>query len=286
MHDRVSRSRWLAGFAPLALFVCMDAANADPLAIVNAARTRSCGAPTVLVRVSALDSAAQRLAEGAALRSAVQASGYRARNATSLSLDGVTRDDDIARAVARSCADLAQPALRDAGVFQRGNAVWIVFAEPFTVPSLDAAKTSMQVLDLVNRARAKPRRCGSQDFAAAEPLRWSPRLERAALAHARDMATRSSMSHTGSDGSTPSRRVTRAGYTWSATGENVAAGQRDADSVVKSWLSSPGHCANVMSPDYTEMAVAFATNPKSEAGIYWTQVFGAPLTTSVDLRRR
>jgi uncharacterized protein YkwD len=151
------------------------------------------------------------------------------------------------------------------------------------VPALDRAAVAPRVLELVNRARAQPRRCGRDDFGAAPALRGSQPLERVARAHARDMAQRGSMSHTGSDGSAPAQRVTRAGYAWSAIGENIAAGQPDPESVVKGWLASPGHCANLMSPDYSEVGVAFATNPASEAGIYWTQVLASPSSAT---RRR
>ena len=46
--------------------------------------------------------------------------------------------------------------------------------------------------------------------------------------------------------------------------------------VVQGWLNSPGHCANMMSPGFTEMGVAFVVDRKSEAGIYWTQVLATP----------
>jgi uncharacterized protein YkwD len=166
--------------------------------------------------------------------------------------------------------------MRDAGSYQRGQAFWIVIAEPFSVPKLDQAAVAARVLDLVNRARAQPRRCGNEQLSAVPALRASPLLARAASAHARDMADAGTMSHTGRDGSTPAQRVAHAGYAWSAVGENIAAGQRDADSVVKSWLGSPGHCANLMSPDYSETGLGFATNDSSQAGIYWAQVFAAP----------
>ena len=45
---------------------------------------------------------------------------------------------------------------------------------------------------------------------------------------------------------------------------------------VSGWLASPGHCQNVMNPYFTEMGAAYATNPRSAATIYWTQVFGTP----------
>lgn len=269
----------------LALLCFALPASADPFAVVAGARTKSCGVSAPLHEVATLDAAAQRVAAGTPLRDAIKASGYRARNATALAVDGLRSDDDLARAVAKACTQLGHAALRDAGIHRRGTALWLVVAEPIAVPVLDAKKTGAQVLDLVNRARAQPRRCGDRSFGAAPPVRWSAKLENAATLHARDMAARATMSHQGGDGSTPSQRVTRVGYAWLATGENVAAGQPDAATVVKGWIASPGHCANLMSPDFTEMAVAFATNAKSDQGIYWAQVFGAPLGGAAPRRR-
>jgi uncharacterized protein YkwD len=251
------------------------AAHADPLAVLNAARGQACGTGA-LAHAPALDAAARAVADGKSLRTAIEGSGYRAVMSALLRFDGVRNDSELATMVNRSCAQIAAPGLRDAGSYQRGQAFWIVIAEPFSVPKLDQTAAAARVLDLVNQARAQPRRCGNEQFGAAPALRASPLLARAASAHARDMAERGNMSHTGGDGSTPAQRVTRAGYSWSAVGENIAAGQRDADSVVKSWLGSPGHCANLMSPDYTETASGFATNASSQAGIYWAQVFAAP----------
>ena len=68
----------------------------------------------------------------------------------------------------------------------------------------------------------------------------------------------------------------RAGYVWRSVGENVAAGQPDAETVVKAWLDSPGHCENIMSPNFREMGVAFATAPQGELRILWAQEFAAP----------
>jgi uncharacterized protein YkwD len=70
-------------------------------------------------------------------------------------------------------------------------------------------------------------------------------------------------------------RATQAGYPWRSIGENIAAGQMTADAAVQGWIKSPGHCANIMSPAYSEMGAAFVVNRQSSAGIYWAQVFGA-----------
>jgi uncharacterized protein YkwD len=277
---RSSRRAVAAALAILAGSAAVFDAAAAPLDVVNRLRRQDCGAavaPAALAPAPLLDAAAQRVAEGATLRAAVDGSGYRALSSTLIAVDVARNDPELARLVAQSCARIVLPALRDAGIYQRGRAVWIVLAEPFTAPALDRAAVRARILDLVNATRAQARRCGAHDFAAALPLRWSPVLERAASGHAREMAERSAMSHSGRDGSTPSQRVTRAGYAWTAVGENIAAGQRDADGVVRSWIASPGHCANLMSPDFTEVGVAFATDSASEAGIYWVQVFAAPL---------
>ena len=90
------------------------------------------------------------------------------------------------------------------------------------------------------------------------------------------MAERGSLGHEGSDGSVSGERMTRAGYEWQASGENVAAGQPDAESAVAAWLESPGHCATLMEPRFTETGIAFALAPGKNPSVYWTQVFAAP----------
>jgi len=137
-----------------------------------------------------------------------------------------------------------------------------------------AAPSSTRVIDLVNEARAKPRRCGSARHAAVPPLAKSAVLDRVALAHAREMAARGRMSHEGADGSTPGERATRAGYDWRSIGENVAFGQASAEQVVAGWLTSPHHCENIMDPDFTDMGIGVAAGGRS--GPYWSQVFGKP----------
>jgi uncharacterized protein YkwD len=145
--------------------------------------------------------------------------------------------------------------------------------------SAASAGFAERVLELVNAARAEPRRCGWKRFAAAPPLTRSAMLEAVAREHAEDMAWRSRMEHAGGDGSTPAGRATRIGYRWLRIAENVAAGQATPEAVVASWLDSDGHCANLMDPAYTETGVGMAAATASEEGPglpYWAQVFGLP----------
>jgi uncharacterized protein YkwD len=84
------------------------------------------------------------------------------------------------------------------------------------------------------------------------------------------------MEHKGHDGSKPEERITRAGYAWRSVGENIASGVMTPEEAVDVWLRSPPHCTNIMEESFTQMGIAFAVNPKSDEGAYWTQTFGTP----------
>jgi uncharacterized protein YkwD len=139
--------------------------------------------------------------------------------------------------------------------------------------SSDAVRA--RVVELVNSARSKGRRCGTERFAATEPLSASRELDEAAASHARDMARRNYFDHRGNDGSQPRDRVLRAGYQSRLTGENIAFGPESAEEVVAGWLDSPGHCANIMDPRFRHMGVGLATG-RGKGQVYWVQTFGAP----------
>lgn len=125
------------------------------------------------------------------------------------------------------------------------------------------------MLALVNEVRAKGCNCGSTYMPPVGPLTWNDKLEKAALVHTVDMITKSFFEHTGSDGSTPSQRVTNAGYSWMATGENIAMGYTSEKDVMNAWLASEGHCLNIMRKEFKELGAA-------RVGNYWTQEFGTP----------
>lgn len=128
------------------------------------------------------------------------------------------------------------------------------------------------LLRAVNRARAQARTCGSQAMPAAGPLHWERRLFAAARGHSADMARLDYLSHTGRDGRSVAQRVLAQGYPWSVVGENLAAGPQTVDEVVDGWLASPGHCANLMRRDFSEVAVACVQRDGTTWGRYWTMV--------------
>jgi len=272
----------LAAVTGAALLAVTMPAFADTLSLVNSVRKQGCGrgaAPAPPVRANkALDTAALEFARTGKLRDSVEGSGYSAARSSSVRIKGPTTDDDIRRELsARSCADIVDRKVTELGSYRRGNETWIVLAAPLPKPPvLEQAKQAARVLKLVNDARTRECRCGNRQFGPTRPLAMSAVLTSAAAAHARDMARHGELTHTDSDGSHPADRITRAGYNWKATGENVASGQRDADAVVAAWLASPGHCANIMEPSFTEMGIAFVQVPKANPNIYWAQSFAAP----------
>lgn len=139
-------------------------------------------------------------------------------------------------------------------------------------PASEAAASGVsdfaaQMLEEVNALRATGCRCGSRQMPPVPALKWNGQLEQASRRHADDMKNNGFFSHTGSDGSSMSARVSQAGYAWRAVAENIAWGYPNVSSVVEGWKDSPGHCENMMSGSYTEMGAA-------RAGTYWVQDLG------------
>jgi uncharacterized protein YkwD len=259
--------------------------NASPGALLQALnnlRAKGCGGrpgqTAALQHEPRLSATAAKVAGGATLAQALRISGYRAPRSILLSLRGYANPQAIAQSVAgKDCASLLDPDLSAFGFHTRGDEVRILLAAVFSPPAAsDAAAVEARVLELVNAARSKARLCGAESLAAVAPVRLNERLRIAAAAHANDMATHSYFSHAGRDGAQVSERAKRAGYAWRSVGENLAAGQMQADLAVQGWLKSPSHCANLMKPQYTDMGLAYAVNLQSESGIYWVQVFGLP----------
>ena len=140
---------------------------------------------------------------------------------------------------------------------------------PDSDPTSPAPSMAAEMLAAVNAARVAGAQCGTEWRPAVALLTLSPLLVQAAQAHSEDQLAMKTMSHTGSDGSNPGQRISRTGYNWRTWGENVAWNQRSVQSVMSAWMNSPGHCRNIMNPNFTEFGAG-------EDGWFWTQVFAAP----------
>jgi uncharacterized protein YkwD len=139
-----------------------------------------------------------------------------------------------------------------------------------------SAALEQAVLELVNQRRAEGATCGDETFGPAPALENDAALQLAARLHSQDMATQDYFEHTSLDGRTLDDRIEDAGFMGAGpTGENIAAGSETADGVMRGWMDSPGHCANIMSPSFRVIGIGYAFSEASTFGHYWTQDFAA-----------
>lgn len=95
-----------------------------------------------------------------------------------------------------------------------------------------------------------------------EPLSISATLSVQARVKARDMQTGGYFSHTSPTYGSPFAMMQALGVSYQSAAENIAMGYRSADAVVRAWMNSPSHRANLLSDRYTEMGVGYS-------GGYW-----------------
>ena len=137
------------------------------------------------------------------------------------------------------------------------------------INTVSPTELESQFLVAVNKTRSSPRMCGNKKFPAAPSLILNSKLTSASYKHSQDMSENQFLEHISSNGDTLVERMKAVGYAWSAVGENLAHNQKTIQQVIEDWLSSPGHCSNLMSSDYTQAGVAVVN-------WYWTQVYAAP----------
>ena len=128
-----------------------------------------------------------------------------------------------------------------------------------------------QVLALVNQERTKE---------GLQPLVLEPSLRDAARTHSRNMAQQDFFDHTGADGSRFTDRIRETGFSITgASAENIAAGSATPEAVVRQWMNSSGHRANILNPALTQLGVGhyFLANDTGNVNYnhYWTQKFHA-----------
>jgi uncharacterized protein YkwD len=150
-------------------------------------------------------------------------------------------------------------------------------ARAHEVASYCADAPELEFLALINDYRAQN---------GLGTLSLGQHISAAAQHHSADMADRNYFSHTTlgtSDG--PDERMLAHGYPANTTwwGENIYAGygidEHGADlgsarAAFEWWKNSPGHNANMLSPNYTVIGIDRASNPTSQYRNYWTTDFG------------
>lgn len=131
-----------------------------------------------------------------------------------------------------------------------------------TAEKADATKQAKQVLELVNKERAK---------VGAKPLTLSSSLTNIATIKAKDMSDKGYFDHNSPTYGSPFDMLKRFGVQYSSAGENIAAGQKDANEVMNSWMNSSGHRANILKAEYEQIGIGYVEGGRW--GTYWVQLF-------------
>jgi uncharacterized protein YkwD len=98
---------------------------------------------------------------------------------------------------------------------------------------------------------------------------FSRALGQAAFDHCKDMNDKKFFDHTGSDGSSPSQRISKYGHcsTWA---ENISAGTTTSRDAVVAWIidsgvASRGHRKSIFSDNYVYLGIAWCIHPSWRA---------------------
>jgi hypothetical protein len=143
----------------------------------------------------------------------------------------------------------------------------------------DLPQTEAAIVEMTNAFRKS---------SALQQVKPNPALTAAARAFAAYLARAGKFSHE-ADGRTPEKRAEAHGYRYCLVAENLALNldsrgfeaRRLAQEVVEGWKSSPGHRANLLLADATEIGVAVAPMPDKHPKFVSVQMFGRPASLKV-----
>ncbi len=122
-----------------------------------------------------------------------------------------------------------------------------------------ASAYEKQVVTLVNQERAKN---------GLSALTLNDKLGKMARAKSQDMHDNNYFSHTSPTYGSPFDMMKTFGISYRTAGENIAMGYATPESVVTGWMNSPGHRANILNKNFTQIGVGYVKD-----GHYWTQEF-------------
>ena len=143
------------------------------------------------------------------------------------------------------------------------NPALIYPGDKIYVPNIDDIKaTENEVIRLVNAERAK---------AGLPALKINWELSRCARYKSEDMLNKNYFAHQSPTYGSPFDMIKNFGIRYTAAGENIAKGQRTPAEVMNAWMNSPGHRANILSKQFTQIGVGVAK--AANGTFYWTQQF-------------
>lgn len=91
-------------------------------------------------------------------------------------------------------------------------------------------------------------------------LSMNSKLAAAAQAKANDMVARNYWSHVAPDGKQPWQFISDAGYVYQSAAENLAYGFDSSAAALSGWMNSPGHRANIVNGNLTEVGFGIANS--------------------------
>ena len=131
--------------------------------------------------------------------------------------------------------------------------------EPEPEPVIDIGAAQQQVVDIVNEERAKN---------GLGALTSTVELQNAAFVRATEISTY--FSHTRPNGKSCFTVFNECGVEYGRAGENIAMGQSDAKEVMEDWMNSPGHRANILTPEFNHIGVGYYI---VDGYPHWVQLF-------------
>ena len=139
-------------------------------------------------------------------------------------------------------------------------------------PSSSGALNQKTIFDIVNQERAK---------ASLLPLTFNVRLSAMAEGKAVDMINKQYFAHVSPNGTDVAMLSKVYGYEYIFLGENLAMGDFVSSAeVMEGWMNSPGHRANILNKNYTEIGIsALQGNYQGRVVWYAVQEFGRPLSS-------
>ena len=133
---------------------------------------------------------------------------------------------------------------------------------PSPEPEMSVEEMASEVIRLTNIERVK---------AGRSPLQYHAGLQRAAMVRAEEITRK--FSHTRPDGTTAESVLLDCGVS-NGAGENIAAGQKTPEAVVRAWMNSSGHKATMMQQSITHIGVGVCKSPITGQWL-WVQDFSS-----------
>jgi len=129
-------------------------------------------------------------------------------------------------------------------------AIFLLSILTYTVSSASTGTNKSDTAKIIELTNSDRQQAGLQN------LKENQDLDLAAQLKLDDMINNNYFSHVSPQGVSPWYFVKKAGYTYSAAGENLALNFSEPDQVEQAWMNSTEHRKNILNPKFTEIGIA------------------------------